>query len=147
MTTTKNSLNEKSTQAYKLFSEGKSLIEVSIELMLRQKEAREFLKLKRQDSLYQIYPEIESSLPIFLKLHKVLKKRGLNPNNVEWFADAIEMGTIKLPELQGQYQSLQNRVWRMEHQKQELERDHQVIQKRIMELTETHNMLNKILIP
>jgi transcriptional regulator len=117
----KKSPNEKSTQAYKLFSEGKSLIEVSIELGLREKEAsklfREFLKLKRQDRLHQIYPEIEPSLPSFLKLHKVLKKRGLNPANVEWFADAIEMGTIKLPELQGQYQSLQNRVLRMEHQK------------------------------
>src|SRR5207248_4181683 len=44
--------NEKSTQAYKLFSEGKTLIQVSIELGLREKEASrffmEFLKLKRQ---------------------------------------------------------------------------------------------------
>src|SRR5215475_7929679 len=38
----KKSANEKSTQAYKLFSEGKSLIEVSIELGLREKEASRF---------------------------------------------------------------------------------------------------------
>jgi hypothetical protein len=42
---------------------------------------------------------------------------------VEWFADAIEMGAVKLPELQGQYQSIQNKVWRTERRKQELERD------------------------
>ncbi|HEY6883430.1 MAG TPA: hypothetical protein VI278_05265 [Nitrososphaeraceae archaeon] len=140
----KKSLNEKSTQAYKLFSEGKSLIEVSIELGLREKEAsklfREFLKLKRQDRLHQIYPEIEPSLPSFLKLHKVLKKRGLNPGNVEWFADAIEMGTIKLPELQHEYKNLQNKVQTMQYQKQKLERDLQVIQRQIMESTEVENM-------
>jgi hypothetical protein len=38
-----------------------------------------------------------------LKLHKTLKKRALNPNNVEWFAEAIETGAIetgaiKIPE-------------------------------------------------
>jgi hypothetical protein len=40
---------------------------------------------------------IEHYLPTFLKLHKALKNRGLNPNNVEWFADAIETGDIKTP--------------------------------------------------
>ena len=79
----------------------------------------EFWKLKRHDRLYQIYPEIEHCLPSFLKLHKTLKKNGLNPGNVEWFADAIDIGAVKLPELQGQYQSLQNKVWRTEHRKQE----------------------------
>jgi hypothetical protein len=42
--------------------------------------------------------------------------------NVEWFVDLIEIGAVKLPELQGQYQSIQNKAWRMEHRKQELER-------------------------
>ncbi len=27
----------------------------------------------------------------------------MNPNNVEWFADAIETGAIKIPEIQKQY--------------------------------------------
>ncbi|HZI72294.1 MAG TPA: hypothetical protein VFD60_14145 [Nitrososphaeraceae archaeon] len=58
------------------------------------------------DKLYQLYPEIERRLPSFLKLHKTLKKKGLNHDNVEWFVDAIEMGIVKLPELQGQYQSI-----------------------------------------
>jgi hypothetical protein len=83
----KKSSNEKATEDYKLFSEGKEPVQVAIELNLREAQVnkffREFLKLKRQDSLYQIYPEIEHSLPSFLKLHKGLKQRGLNPNNVE----------------------------------------------------------------
>ena len=70
-----------------------------------------------------------------------MKKKGLNPNNVEWFIDAIETGAVNVPELQGQYQSLQNKVWRIEHRKQELERDCQAIQRETVELTQTHNML------
>jgi hypothetical protein len=34
-----------------------------------------------------------------------LKKKGLNPSNVERFVDLVDIGTIKLPELQEQYQS------------------------------------------
>ena len=67
----------------------------------------------------------------------------MNPNNVEWFIDAIETGAVNVPELQGQYQSLQNKVWRMEHRKQELERDCQAIQRETVELTQTHNMLQR----
>ena len=102
-----HSNNEKATQAYKLFSEGKKMIEVAIELNLREGQVnkffREFWKLKRQYRLYEIYPQIEHCLPSFLKLHKTLKKRALNSNNVEWFAEAIETGAIKIPEIQKQY--------------------------------------------
>jgi hypothetical protein len=38
--------------------------------------------LKGIDKLYEIYPQIEHCLPSFLKLHKALKKNGLNPRNV-----------------------------------------------------------------
>jgi hypothetical protein len=53
----------------------------------------------------------------------VLKGKGLNPDNVEWFANAMETGTVKLPELQGQYQNLQNKVQTEHYQQQKLERD------------------------
>jgi hypothetical protein len=97
------SCNEKATRAYKLFSEGTKLSDVAIELGLREKQVnnlfREFWKLKCQYRLYQIYPEIEHSLPSFLRLYSTLKKKGMRPDNVESFANAIETGAIKLPEL------------------------------------------------
>ena len=103
----KKSSNEKAAQAYKLFSEGKTPIQVTIELGLREKQVdklyREFWKLKNLNELHELYPQVEHCLPSFLKLHKALKKKGLNPNNVEWFADAIETGAIKIPEIQKQY--------------------------------------------
>lgn len=139
-----NSPNEKSTQAYKLFSEGKKPVEVAIQLGLSEKEAtryyKEYWKLKRLYKLYQLYTEIDHCLPSFLKLHSALKKKGLTPGNVEWFANAIETGAVKLPELQKQYQNLQNMVLTVHCQKQKLERDSQVVQRQITELTETEAM-------
>ena len=71
--------NQKSTQAYKLFSEGRKPVDVAIELGLREKQVnnffRDFWKLKRMNKLYQICPQIEHYLPSFLKLHKALKKK------------------------------------------------------------------------
>ena len=59
----KKSSNEKATQAYKLFSEGKKPVQVAIELGLREKQVDklfiEFWKLKRIDKLYRLYPKIE----------------------------------------------------------------------------------------
>jgi len=99
----------------------------------------EFWKLKHLDRLYQIYPEIEHSLPSFLKLHSALKTEGMRPYNVEWFANAMETGAVKLPGLQNQYQNLQNKVQTVHYQKQKLERDLQVIQNRMIELTDIEN--------
>ena len=54
--------NEKATQAYKLFSEGKKPFEVAIELGIREAQVnklyREFWKLKNINELYEIYPQI-----------------------------------------------------------------------------------------
>ncbi|MGA7042187.1 MAG: hypothetical protein WBY71_00835, partial [Nitrososphaeraceae archaeon] len=51
--------NQKSTQAYKLFSEGRKPTEVAIQLSLSEKEAirfyTEYWRLKRLYSLYHIY--------------------------------------------------------------------------------------------
>ena len=45
----------------------------------------------------------------------------MTASNVEWFANAIETGAIKLPELQNQHQNLQNKVQTEHYQKQKLE--------------------------
>ena len=73
-------------------------------------------------------------------MHKVLKRKGLTASNVEWFANAIEIGAIKLAELQGQSQSLQNEILDKQCQKQQLQRALQVINKRIVELAGIEKM-------
>jgi DNA-binding Lrp family transcriptional regulator len=136
--------NEKCTQAYRLFSEGKKPFEVAIELGIREVQVnkffRKFWKLKNLNQLYKIYPQIRCYLPSLLKLHKVLKKKGLTADNVEWFANAIETGVIKLPELQSQRQSLQKEILDKQRQKQEVQRDLHVINKRIVDLADVEKM-------
>jgi hypothetical protein len=52
-----------------------------------------------------------------LKLHKTLKKRALNSNNVEWFAEAIETGAIKIPEIQKQYTKVNDELEAIDYKK------------------------------
>jgi hypothetical protein len=133
---------------------GEKPIELAIELNLREGQVnkffREFWKLKRQYRLYQLYPQIEPSLASFLKLHETLKKRGLNPDNVEWFVDFIELGVVKLPELQDEYRRLEGKTrglqynfQDMQYKNQESERYLRYLQQRIMEQTDAMNTLQQ----
>ena len=73
--------NQKSTQAYKLFSEGKKPVDVAIQLSLSEKEATryytEYWRLKRLYNLYQIYQESKGNLSYILKLYSLTKRQGI----------------------------------------------------------------------
>jgi len=73
-----------------------NLIKITIKMNIMKAE---FWMLQCLDRLYRIYPEIEQG---FLGLYNTLKERGLNPDNIEWFVNAMETDVIKLPELQNQ---------------------------------------------
>ena len=66
-----------STQAYKLFSEGKTPEEVAIALNLRQTQVTEFYtehwKLKGLYMLNQIYEEIKDGIGPFMNLYQLAK--------------------------------------------------------------------------
>jgi hypothetical protein len=91
--------NEKATQAYELFSEGKKLVEVSIELGLRENEAsryfHEFLRLKGQDEVYEIYLENKHHVKSLRKLHRVVKREGITTDNIDWFVKMVKIGTYR----------------------------------------------------
>jgi hypothetical protein len=99
--------NEKATQAYKLFSEGKKLLEVAIELGLKEKEASkyfsEFLRLKGLQEIYEIYLENKYYLRSFRKLFRLLKREGMTADNMQWFVNAVKIGIYKIPEIRKQY--------------------------------------------
>jgi hypothetical protein len=106
--------NEKATQAYKLFSEGKKLVEVSIDLGLRENEASklfsEFLRLKGQGELYDMYLEDKHYLKSLRKLHRVVKREGVTADKIEWFVNMVMIGAYKIPELQKQYAMIKDEV-------------------------------------
>jgi hypothetical protein len=96
--------SQKASQAYELYNKRNKPVEVAGQLCLSEKEAtkyyKEYWRLTHLYGLHPVYMEIVHSLPSFLKSYKIFKRKGLTVDNVEWFANAIETGIIKLPELQ-----------------------------------------------
>ena len=113
--------NQKSTQAYKLFSEGKKPVEVAIQLNLSEKKATryfiEYWKLKRLYGLYHIYQESKGYLSYILRLCRLAKRQGITADNIEWFVNMVDIGTYNIPDLQKQYSKLQDEVQVIDHQK------------------------------
>jgi hypothetical protein len=74
------------SQAYKLFSKGKTPIQVAIALNLRQTEVTEFYKeywrLKHQYDLSHIYEEIKGDIGSFLNLYKLARDLKIANNNL-----------------------------------------------------------------
>jgi hypothetical protein len=77
--------NQKSTQAYKLFSEGKKPVEVAIQLGLSERQAtrycREYWELKGLHELTFLYEERKHHLSSFLKLHSIMQRQGIDDEN------------------------------------------------------------------
>jgi transposase len=112
---------DKATQAYRLFSVGKKPIEVAVNLGISGEKTirlyKEFWKLKHLNGLYQIYPEIRQALPSFLKLHKSLKKQGMQPRNVEWFVDILKSAAYDIPALEIQIEYVKSELEAMQYKK------------------------------
>ncbi|HZI71474.1 MAG TPA: hypothetical protein VFD60_09970 [Nitrososphaeraceae archaeon] len=132
------STNVKATQAYKLFSEGKKLVDVSIQLDIRENEAtkyfHEFLRLKGQDEVYEIYLENKHYLRTLRMLLRVLKREGMTAaiDKIDWFVNMIKIGAYKIPELQNEYQKIKNEVEVIDH-------------KKVVSKHELENMTNQII--
>jgi len=79
-------IKSKTTQAIKLFSEGKNLVDVVIALDLPPEDARilyrEFLGLKNMRKLVEVYDEMENYLPSLLELFRIIESRGINKNDI-----------------------------------------------------------------
>jgi hypothetical protein len=104
-------------KAYKLLSERKSLVEVTINLKLTARQAQQFnseyWKLIQMDHLFMIYQEIKNNLGYFLKLFRLGKKEGLTPENI------INLLTMadNIQDLNEQFQFHQSKVKDMEIRK------------------------------
>jgi hypothetical protein len=113
--------NEKATQAYRLFSEGKKPVDVAIQLNLSEKEATryytEYWRLKHLYSLCHIYQESKGNLSYILKLFALAKRQGITADNIEWFVNMVDIGTYNVQDLQKQYAKLQDEVQVIDHQK------------------------------
>jgi hypothetical protein len=94
-------------QAYKLFSEDKSPVDVAIALNLRQAEVTEFYReywnLKQLYELHQVYEEIKDDIYSFVKLYKLAKAVGMNTQHV---GKLLGIANSYLPAVEYRYQEL-----------------------------------------
>ena len=100
-----------STQAYKLFSQAKTPVEVAIELNLSEKQVtkyyKEYWKLKGLHKLTIIYEEIKDDITYFVKLHRLSKAAGMNADHV---TNLLEIANNDLQSIEHRYRKLQRNV-------------------------------------
>ena len=100
-----------STLAYKLFCEGKTPLEVAIELNKTESEAtkfyREYWKLKQLHILNMVYEEIKDDIAPFLKLYKLSKAKGMG---VQQVVDTLVIANNDLPAIEERFKKIRNDI-------------------------------------
>jgi hypothetical protein len=84
-----NSIKEKpskSSQAFKLFREGKKLTDVAIDLEIPARKAvklwSQFLKLERMYQCYEFYKDYEHDIPRLLTINNFIKNNHVSIHNI-----------------------------------------------------------------
>jgi hypothetical protein len=107
-----------SAQAYKLFSDRKTPLEVAIALNLRESEATKFYKdywkLKQRHNLTLIYEELKGDIEYFLKLQKLSKAKGMSVKQV---VNLLQIANNDLPAVEKQFKRLRNDISMLQFQK------------------------------
>ena len=107
----KERMQHKSTavQAYELFSKGKTLLQVTIDLNLNQAQAteyyREYLKLVGLDNITKIYQELQGAVWYFVKLCKEAKAAKIGVLQV---INLLRIANNQLPSVEYRCKKLQN---------------------------------------
>jgi hypothetical protein len=159
---------EKSSKAYKLISEGKTTVQVAIELNLPASKVIklyiEYWKLRRLDKLYTIYKETNGKIWMVLKLYKeLIKKRGMS---IEQVVNVVEIAIHKLPYMESlcgqakdQAEKMQRTIQRLANEIEErkkkislldniifsCEQDRKRAEQQVQELTDKKNRLEKLI--
>jgi len=109
----------KASNAYKMFSEGKSPTDVAIALDLREPEVTklytESWRLGKIYDLDHIYQETNGNLAPLLKLYKLMKAEGLKAEDV---VRIMKIANDDLPSIEHRYEALKVETDWLEKQKQ-----------------------------
>jgi transposase len=131
-----------SSQAYKLFSDRKTPLEVAIALNLRESEAtkfyKEYWKLKNLDNLNIVYEETKGDIEPFLKLYRLSKAAGMN---VQQVVNLLKIANNNLPAIEERFKTLGNDTSILQFRKHTLERNLYQLNNQIASTT---NLLNSL---
>ena len=107
-----------STQAYKLFSEGKSPVQVAIALNLQEPEVAKFYleywKLVQYHSLSRIYEEIKDDIGYFVRLYTLARVARMG---VEQLVNLLKIANNDLPLVEHKCERLKREVDDLEAEK------------------------------
>ena len=107
-----------STEAYRLFSEGKTALQVTIDLQIKSDEAieyqKEYWELNQLDSLTQLYKEEKGNIWPLVNLHKLLKASGKNLGQV---INLLKIADNDLPGIERRYDALKRELNTLEVEK------------------------------
>jgi hypothetical protein len=113
-----------SAQAYKLFSEHKSPLEVAITLNLGELEVtkfyREYWNLKQLYNLNMVYEELKGDITPFLKLYRLSKAKDMSVKQV---VNLLTIANNDLPALERRFKRLGNDMSTLQFQKRRNERN------------------------
>ena len=113
-----------SSQAYKLFSDRKTPLEVAIALILRESEAtkyyKEYWKLKQLHNLNMVYEELGGDMVPFLRLYRLSKIKGMGIKQV---VNLLQIANNDLPAFERRFKRLRNDVNMLQFQKRIDERN------------------------
>ena len=130
---------ELSSEAYRLFSEGKTTLEVAITLNLPASKViklyREYWDLKGLHILNLIYKETNGKIWIVLKLYKeLIKKKRMN---IEQVVNAVDIAIHKLPHMESLYRQAKDEAEKMQRTIQRLASDIRALEYKISLLDAT----------
>jgi chromosome segregation ATPase len=112
-----------SSQAYQLFLEGKSPIQVAIKLGLKEPEVHElysqYWNLQQLYSLYQVHQQVKENIWYFVELYRLIKAAGMGLKHVK---KLLEIANNELPIVQAKYEGLRREVGLLESEKESLEK-------------------------
>jgi hypothetical protein len=129
-----------SAQAYKLFSNRKTPLEVAIALNLRESEAtklyKEYWKLKQLHNLNMVYEETRGDIVPFLRLYRLSKRKGMGVKQV---VNLLEIANNDLPSIEERLKRLRNDMNMLQFQRRIDERNLSQLNNQI---TTTTKLLN-----
>jgi transposase len=127
-------------QAYKLFSDRKTPLEVAITLNLRESEAtkfyKEYWKLKQLHNLTLIYEETKGDIEPFLKLYRLSKAKGMSVKQV---VNLLTIANNDLPAIEERFKRLRNDIGILQFRKHTLERNLYQLNNQIVSTTKLLN--------
>ena len=131
-----------SAQAYKLFSDRKTPLEVAIALNLKESEAtkfyKEYWKLKHLHNLNMLYEEIKGDIDPFLKLYRLSKTKGMGVKQV---VNLLAIANNDLPALERRFKRLRNDISMLQFQKRI---DKRSLDQLNNQIASTINLLNSL---